>query len=151
VTGEGRLDGQDRFQCPENSPGTDEHCPGCGRPVPAGADGHARHCPWDRSGGNPDADEVAVHQVLARFIAWLTRHEVAPDRRRQYHDRVEQYLRWRTGDPDPHADRTQWRYLNLLSRRGADEHELALVRTSLSLLSRHMVTADRAAWPRPGG
>jgi len=86
---------------------------------------------------------------MARFDVWLTRHDVPPGRRQRYRDHAEQYLRWQAGGPDPHADRTQQRYFVLLRRGGAGEAELGEIRTSLSLLSRQLVTARRTSWTRP--
>ena len=86
--------------------------------------------------------------LLAGFVRWLTRHEIAADRRRRYCERVEHYLHWLTAGSDAHLDRTQWRYFVLLRRGGADEDELALVRTSLALLARHQITSPRAGWTR---
>jgi hypothetical protein len=85
---------------------------------------------------------------LDGFARWLTRHEIAANRRRRYCERVEHYLSWLTSGIDTHVERTQSRYLSVLRRHGADDEELALVRTSLALLSRHQVTACRATWTR---
>lgn len=114
---------------------------------PVGVD---RHEPpgGRRTDDSPAHPDPVVGDVPAAFGRWLTRHEIAPERRRRYCERVEHYLGWRAVGSDPHADRTQWRYLALLRRGGADEDELALVRTSLALFSRHQITARRSSWTR---
>jgi hypothetical protein len=102
----------------------------------------------------PPSDEHApdstttVDALIARFNVWLTRQDVPPERRRRYSVHAEQYLRWQAGGPDPHADRTQSRYFLLLRRDGVSEAEIGMVRTSLSLLGRHLLTAKRAGWTR---
>ena len=93
-------------------------------------------------------EPIAVELDLDGFARWLTRHEIAPDRRRRYCERVKHYLSWMTSGSDTHVERTQWHYFRLLRRHGADEDELALVRTSLALLSRHQITARRTTWTR---
>jgi hypothetical protein len=95
-------------------------------------------------------DHTTVDALIARFNTWLTRQDVSPQRRHCYSTHAEQYLRWQAGGPDPHADRTQYRYFTRLRRKGVSEVEIGMVRTSLSLLGRHLITAKRAGWIRPG-
>jgi hypothetical protein len=90
-----------------------------------------------------------VDAVISGFNVWLTRQDVPAQRRRRYSTHAEQFLRWQAGGPDLHADRTQARYFLLLDRDGTSEAEISMVRTSLSLLRRHLVTAQRAGWTRP--
>jgi len=97
----------------------------------------------------PDST-TTVDAVISGFNVWLTRQDVTPQRRRHYSTHAEQFLRWQSGGPDLHADRTQARYFLLLGRDGTSEAEISMVRTSLSLLRRHLVTAQRAGWARPG-
>jgi len=96
----------------------------------------------------PDSTST-VDAVILRFNVWLSRQDVPPQRRHHYSTHAEQFLRWQAGGPDPHADRTQSRYFLLLHRDGTSEAEISMVRTSLSLLRRHLVTAQRAGWSRP--
>jgi len=94
-------------------------------------------------------DSTTVDAVISRFNVWLTRQDVPPQRRHRYSTHAEQFLCWQSGGPDLHADRTQARYFLLLGRNGTTEAEISMVRTSLSLLRRHLVTAQRAGWTRP--
>jgi hypothetical protein len=96
-------------------------------------------------------DHTTLDALIARFNTWLTRQDVSPQRRHCYSAHAEQYLRWQAGGPDPHADRTQYRYFTLLHRNGVSEVEIGMVRASLSLLGRHLITAKRASWTRPVG
>jgi hypothetical protein len=101
----------------------------------------------------PTHEQMAtVDVVISGFNVWLTRQDVdvLPQRRHRYSTHAEQFLRWQAGGPDLHADRTQARYFLLLGRDGTSEAEISMARTSLSLLRRHLVTAQRAGWTRPG-
>jgi hypothetical protein len=98
----------------------------------------------------PAPGSTTVDVLIARFDTWLTRQDVSPRRRHCYSTHAEQYLRWQAGGPDPHADRTQSRYFTLLRRNGISEVEIGIARTALSLLGRHLITAKRADWTRPG-
>jgi len=91
---------------------------------------------------------ATIGALIAGFNVWLTRHDVPLERRRRYSVHAEQYLCWQAGGPDPHADRTQSGYFLLLRRDGVSEAEIGMVRTSLSLLGRHLVTAKGAGWTR---
>jgi hypothetical protein len=93
---------------------------------------------------------TTVDAVISGFNVWLTRQDVPAQRRHRYSTHAEQFLRWQAGGPDLHADRTQARYFLLLGRDGTSEAEISMVRTSLSLLRRHLVTAQRAGWTRHG-
>jgi len=95
----------------------------------------------------PDST-ATVDALIAGFDVWLTRHDVPAQRRHRYSLHAEQYLYWQAGGPDPHADRTQARYFLLLRRDGVSEAEIGMIRTALSLLGRHLVTAKRAGWTR---
>ena len=93
-------------------------------------------------------DSTTVDAVISQFNVWLTRQDVPPQRRHRYSTHAEQFLCWQSGGPDLHADRTQARYFLLLGRNGTTEAEISMARTSLSLLRRHLVTAQRAGWIR---
>jgi len=92
---------------------------------------------------------TTVGALIAGFNVWLTRHDVPLERRRRYSGHAERYLCWQAGGPDPHADRTQSRYFLLLRRDGVSEAEIGMVRMSLSLLGRHLLTAKGAGRTRP--
>jgi hypothetical protein len=113
-----------------------------------------QHAPTDAraalgSGPDPASTSHPIDTLIAGFIVWLARQDVAPDRRNRYHAHAERYLRWQSGGPDPHADRTLWRYFEQLRRAGVSDIDLVAVRTALALLNRYRATAPRASWKRP--
>jgi hypothetical protein len=90
----------------------------------------------------------AIDAVLAGFIVWLARRDVAPVVRRRYHVHAERYLCWQAGGPD-YADRTLGRYLADARRVGVGDGELGVIQAAVQLLGRYQLTASRAAWTRP--
>jgi hypothetical protein len=88
----------------------------------------------------PTPTETPIDEVMAGFIVWLARQDVASGRRSRYRRYAERYLRWQTEHPEQPEDR----YHDELRRHGIADAEIRVVSASIALLRRYLIAATAA-------